>query len=51
MCSFYLNNIIKFYDIYENFNRENYDDLFELQYNEECEYITTIINYRPLVNI
>ena len=47
----YLNKDIKFYDIYENFNRENNDDLFELLDNEKYEYVPTIINYRPLVNI
>ena len=47
----YLNKDIRFYDIYENFNLENNDDLFELLDNEKYEYVPTIINYRPLVNI
>ena len=42
---------MNFYEIYENFNKDNGTDLFNMQENEKYEYVPAIINYRPLINI
>ena len=47
----YENKEMNFYEIYENFNKDNGTDLFNMQENEKYEYVPAIINYRPLINI
>ena len=47
----YINKEMDFYEIYENFNKDNDINLFSLQENEKYEYVPAIINYRPLINI
>ena len=47
----YENKEIIFYELYEDFNKENGVNLFNLQENEIYEYVPAIINYRPLINI
>ena len=42
---------MNFYEIYENFNKDNGTNLFNLQENEKYKYVPAIINYRPLINI
>ena len=47
----YLNQQIKFYDIYESFNTSNKIDIFKLRNEELYEYVPINIIYRYLVNI
>ena len=42
---------MNFYELYENFNKDNGVYLLNLQENEKYEYVPAIINYRPLINM
>ena len=47
----YLNKEIKFYEIYEAFNKSNKIDIYTLKKEEIYSYNPIAINYRILVNI
>ena len=47
----YLNKEIKFYEIYEAFNKSNKTDIYTLKKEEVYSYNPIVINYRILVNI